>query len=203
MPYQKETGLFLTQSVNCYGRVANMASQKQVEEPWMFRKETEYPCKQEVGSFDTALWQMTPIQAAFVCSKACDIFAKDAFSVASQHSSALFLRSAGSAWQELKGRYLWISELRLEDLKRVTFHFWALQEDPTSQRMTLFSSFLRVWPDCRQVSYFHVCRGKIHQSQLVPGSPRLLDRVLVLTHVLNGKSPHHARKRKEAGRMPY
>ena len=66
----------------------------------MFRKETEYPCKQEVGSFDEALWQMTPIRAAFVCSKACDIVAEDVFSNASQHSSdssALFLRSAGSA----------------------------------------------------------------------------------------------------------
>ena len=51
----------------------------------------------QVGSFDEAPWQMTPIRAAFVCSKACDIIAEDAFSVASQHSSALFLRSAGSA----------------------------------------------------------------------------------------------------------
>ena len=79
------------------GPVANIASQKQVEEPWMFCKETEYPCKQEVGSFDTALWQVTPIRAAFICSKACDIVAEDAFSVVSQHSSAWFLRSVGSA----------------------------------------------------------------------------------------------------------
>ena len=46
MSYQKETGLFFsTPSVNCYGHVANIASQKQVQEPWMFRKETKYPCK--------------------------------------------------------------------------------------------------------------------------------------------------------------
>ena len=64
------------------------------------------------GSFVEVLWQMTPIRAAFSCSKACDIIAEDAFSVVSQHSSALFLWSAGSAWQELKGRYSWISELR-------------------------------------------------------------------------------------------
>ena len=38
---------------------------------------------------------MTPIRAAFICSKACNIIAEDAFSVASQHSSILFLRSAG------------------------------------------------------------------------------------------------------------
>ena len=101
-------------------------------------KETEQPCKQEVGSFHEALWQMTPIRAAFICSKACDIIAEDAFSVASQHSSALFLRSAGSASQELKGWYSWISELRLEDLKRVTFYFRTLQENPTSHK-TLFS----------------------------------------------------------------
>ena len=73
-----------------------------------------YPFKQEVRSFDEALWRMTPVRAAFFCSKACscDIIAEDAFSVVSQHSSALFLRSGGSAWQELKGRYSWISELR-------------------------------------------------------------------------------------------
>ena len=46
------------------GHVGNIASQKQVEEPSMFCKETE--C---LGSFDTALWQMTPIRAAFICSK--------------------------------------------------------------------------------------------------------------------------------------
>ena len=32
---------------------------------------------------------MTPIRAAFVCSKACDIAGEDAFSVASQHSIGL------------------------------------------------------------------------------------------------------------------
>ena len=44
-------------------------------------------------------WQMTPIPAAFISSKASDITVEDedAFSVASQHSSVLFLRSAGSA----------------------------------------------------------------------------------------------------------
>ena len=45
-----------------------------------------------------APWQMTPIRAAFICSNACDIIAEDAFSVASQHSSVLFLRSARTAW---------------------------------------------------------------------------------------------------------
>ena len=35
------------------------------------------------------LLQMTPIRASFVCSKACDIIAEDAFSVASQHSIGL------------------------------------------------------------------------------------------------------------------
>ena len=36
-----------------------------------------------------APWQMTPTGAAFVCCKACDIVAEDAFSIASQHSIAL------------------------------------------------------------------------------------------------------------------
>ena len=58
---------------------------------------SEYQCKQEAESFDEGLWQMTPIRASFVCSKACDIIAEDAFSLASQHSSVLFLRSAGTA----------------------------------------------------------------------------------------------------------
>ena len=78
-----------------------------------------------------ALLQMTPIRAAFVCSKACDIIAEDAFSVASLHSSVLFLRSASSAWQELKARYSWSFKLWLEDLKTVTFFFWTLQEAPS------------------------------------------------------------------------
>ena len=58
-------------------------------EHWMFRKETKWPCKQEVESFDEELWQMTAIPAAFICCKACDIVAEDAFSVASQHSIGL------------------------------------------------------------------------------------------------------------------
>ena len=37
-----------------------------------------------------ALLQMTPIRAAFICSKACDIVGEDAFSVASQHFISLF-----------------------------------------------------------------------------------------------------------------
>ena len=50
-----------------------------------------------VSKFSQYPTHMTPIPGAFVCFKACDIFAEDAFSVVSQHSSALFLRSAGSA----------------------------------------------------------------------------------------------------------
>ena len=41
--------------------------------------------------------------------------------------------------------------------------------------------------DINEVIYFHACRGQIRQSQLVPvRSPRLLDRVLVLIHLLMG-----------------
>ena len=182
------------------GLVGNITSHKQVEEPWMFRKERKYHCKQEVGSFDTALWQMTPIRAAFVCSKACDIVAED-FSGPSQHSSAWFLRSAGSAWQELEGWYSWISELRLEDLKRVTFYCWTLQEDPTS-RKALFS-----WTFLELLAYLVMLTSSellsCAQGAVPVRSPRLLDRVLVLIHLLNEKSPHHARKRKESGKLPY
>ena len=83
---KKKKGHFSTQSVNCSGHVANIASQKKIEKPWIFCKETGWPCKQEAESFDEKLWQMTPIPASFFCSKACDIIAEDAFSVASQHS---------------------------------------------------------------------------------------------------------------------
>ena len=157
-----------------------------------------------------APWQMTPIRAAFICSKACDIIGEDAFSVASLHSSILFLRPAGAAWSEIEGRYLQICELRLEDLKTVTFYFWTLQEDYTPDKVTFtyllepFSSLLHVWLCRHQLSYCHACRGQTRQFQLVPvRSPRLLDRVFVLIHPLNWKSPHHARKGKEPGRMPY
>ena len=42
----------------------------------------------QLGALE-ALLQMTPVRAAFICSKACDIIAEDAFSVASQHSIGL------------------------------------------------------------------------------------------------------------------
>ena len=103
-----------------------------------------------------------------------------------------------------------ISELRLEDLKTVTFYFWTLQEDHTPDNVTLtyllepFSSLLHVWLCRHQLSYCHACRGQTRQFQLVPvRSPRLLDKVFVLIHPLNWKSPHHARKGKEPRRMPY
>ena len=72
----------------------------------------------------------------------CDIVPEDASSIASRHSRALFLRSAGNgnAWQELKWRYSWIFDLGLEDLKTVTFYVWALQEDGTPHKVTLSSS---------------------------------------------------------------
>ena len=42
----------------------------------------------QLGALE-ALLQMTPVRAAFICSKACDIVAEDAFSVSSQHSIGL------------------------------------------------------------------------------------------------------------------
>ena len=194
MPYEKEKGHFSTQSVNCSGHVANIASQKKIEKPWIFCKETGWPCKQEAESFDEKLWKMTPIRAAFVCSKACDIIAEDAFSVASQHSSVLFFRSAGNMWQELKGWYSWISQLRLEDLKTVTFYFWTLQEDRARHKVTLsfrtileFLAFLVIMTSSESLSCSQGADMWIPNSFPVR-SPRLL------IHPLNWKSPHHARK---------
>ena len=64
-----------------------------------------------------------------------------------------------------KGRYSWISQLRLEDLKTVTFYLWTLQEDRARHKVTLFfqlfRSFLHFWPRWHQVSYFHARRGQI------------------------------------------
>ena len=68
------------------GGVANIALQYK---SWIFCIETEIPCNQEAESFDEAVWQMTPIRTAFICSKACDIVGEDAFSIASQHSIGL------------------------------------------------------------------------------------------------------------------
>ena len=85
MPYQKETGLFSTPSVNCSGHVANITSQKQVQEPWMFRKETKYPCKKWEALIQHS-WQMTPIRAAFILFQSKYIITEDPLSIASQHS---------------------------------------------------------------------------------------------------------------------
>ena len=61
----------------------------------------EGSCKMYVGKtnwMEHKLKGVTPIRAAFVFAKACDIVGEDAFSVASLHSSILFLGSAGTAW---------------------------------------------------------------------------------------------------------
>ena len=103
-------------------------------------------------------WPLFEQLLNFTCCKACDVVGEDAFGVASLHSSILFHRAAGTAWQELEGQYLWISELRFEDLKTVTFYVWTLQED-TQHKVTFtyllepFSSFLHVWPCRRQLSH--------------------------------------------------
>ena len=74
----------------------------------------------------------------------------------------------------------------LQEGGRVTFHFWALQEDGTPHKVTLSLAFFQVppfLPYWHQVSYFHACRGQICQFQFVPvRSSCLIDRVLVLTH---------------------
>ena len=193
MPYEKEKGHFSTQSVNCSGHVANIASQKKIEKPCIFCKETGWACKQEAESFDEKLWKMTPIRAV-VCSTACDIIAEDAFSVASQHSSVLFFRSAGNMWQELKGRYSWISQLRLEDLKTVTFYFWTLQEDRARHKVTLsfwtfpeFLAFLVIMTSSESLSCSQ--GADMWNPNLFPVRSHRL-----LIHPLNWKSPHHARK---------
>ena len=143
---KREKGIFKffpRQPVTCYSQCNRACCEHRL--PETSRRTLDVPQRNRVtmqarsGSFDEAPWQMTPSRAAFVCSKASDIIAEDAFSVVSQHSSALFLRSAGSAWQELKERYSRISELRLQDLERVTFYFWTLQEDPTSHKVIFFS----------------------------------------------------------------
>ena len=59
-----------------------------------------------------APWQMTPTQAAFVCCKACDLVAEDAFSVASQHSIGLLDIKWGT-FMSPQRRY-------------VTWHLWTL-----------------------------------------------------------------------------
>ena len=71
-----------------------------------------------------APWQMTPIRAAFVCSKACDIAGEDACSVASQHSIGLF---------EIK----WGTLIR----PRSRYVTWYVGEIPTSSSEN--SQFLR------------------------------------------------------------
>ena len=141
-----------------------------------------------------ALLQMTPIRAGFARPKACDIIAEDAFSVASQHSSVLFFRSAGNMWQELKGRYSWISQLRLEDLKTVTFYFWTLQEDRARHKVTLsfwtfpeFLAFLVIMTSSELLSCSH--GADMWNPNLFP-----VRSLCLLIHPLNWKSPHHARK---------
>ena len=90
MPYSKEKGHvffphFPRQNVNCYSQDHRWYCEYRLPDknPWIFHIETEEPCKQQVGSFDEALWRMTHIRAAIICSKPCDSIAEDAFSVVS------------------------------------------------------------------------------------------------------------------------
>ena len=194
MPYQKEKGHFSTQSVNCSGHVANIASQKKIEKPWIFCKETGWPCKQEAESFDEKLWKMTPIRAAFVCSKACDIVAEDASSVASQHSASCFFDRQAICDRNSKGgirgfpNWDWkISKqsLSISEHCKKTAHdtkwpclFWTFLE---------FIAFLVIMTSSASLSC--VQGTDMWNPNLFPvRSPRLL------IHPLNWKSPHHARK---------
>ena len=118
-----------------------------------------WPSNKELDGGSHVIWENSGVHACggicdlvyrdrYIQKKhcSCDIVPEDASSVASRHSRVLFLRSAGNAWQELKWRCSWISELRLQDLKAVTFHFWALQEDGTPHKVTLSLAFFQVPP---------------------------------------------------------
>ena len=120
-----------------------------------------------------------PFEQHLFVPKHLTLSQKMRFSVVSQHSSALFLRSAGSAWQELKERYSWISELRLQDPERVTFYFWTLQEDPTSHKVIFFS-----WTFLELLAYLVM----LTSSEL-------------LSCVQGADSPY-VNQQPEAGRMP-
>ena len=124
----------------------------------IYQVQGTWPSNKEPGGGSPVIWENSGVHACggicdlvyrdrYIPKKhcSCDIVPEDASSVASRHSRVLFLRSAsnGNAWQELKWRSSWISELRFQDLKAVTFHFWALQED---HKVTLSLAFFQVPP---------------------------------------------------------
>ena len=74
---------------------------------------------------------MTPIRAAFICSKACDIIAEDAFSVATQHFIGLF---------DIK----WGTLIR----PRSRYVTWYVGEMPTSSG----ENSQLVWTECLESS---------------------------------------------------
>ena len=61
---------FPRQSVNCSGQDNRGCCKHRLQKK--SRRTLDIPCKQEVESFDEALWQMTPVGAALICSKECD-----------------------------------------------------------------------------------------------------------------------------------
>ena len=90
-----------------------------------------------------APWQMTPIRAPFVCSKACDIVGEDAFSVASLHSSILFLRPTGTADKNLNG-YICGFRTEIGRSKNSHFAFLNIARRPHTTQSDLHLSSLNL-----------------------------------------------------------
>ena len=122
-------------------------------------------CKQEKHLKHPRGWLL--FQEHLVVPKHMTLLQKMRFSVASQHSCVLFFRSAGNTWQDLKGRYSWISQLRLEDLKTVTVYFWTLQRpsDPVFLNLSRVSCMFGC-DDIKRVT-FTLAGGRYVNSQLV------------------------------------
>ena len=149
---------------------------------------------------------MILVRAAFICSKACDSITEDTFSVASQHSSELF--SSISRQRMTRTQRAIFADFRTEIGRSQKSHFLFLniarRPQITQSDLVFFNlsgaSCIFGHVDINEVIYFHACRGQIRQSQLVPvRSPRLLDRVLVLIHLLMGSLHSMPKNEKNQG----
>ena len=149
-------------------------------------------CKQEKHLKHPRGWLL--FQEHLVVPKHMTLLQKMRLALPVSIPASCFFRSAGNMWQELKGRYSWISQLRLEDLKTVTFYLWTLQEDRARHKVTLFFwTFPELLAFLVAMTSSELLSCSQGADMWIPNlfpvrSPRLL------IHPLNWKSPHHARK---------
>ena len=164
MPYQKETGLFSTPSVNCYGHVANITSQKQVQEPWMFRKETKYPCTcKKWGALMKHFGGWLLFEQHLFVPKHVTLSQKMRLALLVSIPAPCFFDQQAvhdkNSKGDIRGFPNWDWKISKESLS-ISEHCKKAPHHTTSCFLEPFSSFLHIWSCWHQVNFFMLAGGR-------------------------------------------